>query len=232
MTVNSPFCLPCVQVPWNSLVVGADVLELAVDRDLHRFAGGVLAFRLHLHGPRRTGRSSRRSRDFTVAASAPGLIAPVIVLAVPVEIEQQAVRVVLRPPLAAPLPFQRMAELRCGTPAWQGQRETSTRSNEQLYRIASPYRVPLAGLLLAGLRTRTEDRLAEIVFQAIQVLVVLLADVLGQLAAFAPRDVPRHRERPRVRARIVDRRLVVQRLLVGTRPPLDTSILSVCGWPK
>src|SRR6185369_2685099 len=76
-------------------------------------------------------------------------------------------------------------------------------------------------LLLTGLRTRTKDRLTEIVFETIQVAVVLLADVLRQLAAVTPWDVPGHRERPRVRTRIGDRRLVVQRLLVRTRPPLD-----------
>src|SRR5688572_897108 len=75
--------------------------------------------------------------------------------------------------------------------------------------------------LLARLLARTEDWLAKIINQTIQILVVLLADVLRQLTAFPPRDVPCHRERPRVRARIGDRRLVVQRLFVRTRPPLD-----------
>jgi len=71
-----------------------------------------------------------------------------------------------------------------------------------------------------GLNARTEDRLTEIVFETIQVTVVLLADVLGQLAAVAPRNVPRHREGLGVRTGIVDGRLIVQRLFARTRPPL------------
>src|SRR5262245_6704230 len=39
---------------------------------------------------------------------------------------------------------------------------------------------------LTGLSTWTKDRLAEIIFQTIQVPVVLLADVLGQLAVATP----------------------------------------------
>src|SRR6188768_3044412 len=77
-----------------------------------------------------------------------------------------------------------------------------------------------ASRLLAGLWTRAEDRLAQIVREAIQVAVVLLADVLGQLARRVPGDVPRHRERRGVGARVVDARLVVQRLLGRPRPLL------------
>src|SRR5687767_14887430 len=87
--------------------------------------------------------------------------------------------------------------------------------------------VPLpgaAGRALARLRTRAENRLAEIVNQAIQVLVVLLADVLRELSPHTgglPADVvPHHRERPRVRARIGHGRLVAQLVLVRTRPAL------------
>src|SRR5262245_51298131 len=76
-------------------------------------------------------------------------------------------------------------------------------------------------LLLTGLLPRTEDGVSEIINKTIQILVVLLADVLGQLAALTPGNVPRDRERARVGARIGDRGLIVERLLVRTRPPLD-----------
>src|SRR6266849_7112931 len=56
-----------------------------------------------------------------------------------------------------------------------------------------------------------EDRLAEVVGEPLQVLVVLLADVLGELAGRVLVDVPPHRERLGVRTWIVERRLVGQR---------------------
>src|SRR5262245_20610635 len=77
-----------------------------------------------------------------------------------------------------------------------------------------------AGGQLAGLLSRTEDRLAEVVDQPVEELVVLLADVLLQLAVGLPRNIPGDRERPRIRTRIGHRGLVVQRVLVRPREPL------------
>src|SRR5579871_1303114 len=78
---------------------------------------------------------------------------------------------------------------------------------------------PPRGRALSGLLA--EDRLTEVVGQPLEVLVVFLADVLRQLTVGAPRDVPRDAKRLAVRARIVDQRLVMQRLLARPREAFD-----------
>src|SRR5262245_37330069 len=57
-----------------------------------------------------------------------------------------------------------------------------------------------------------EVRLAEVILDVDQVLIVFLADIFLQLHAGSPRYVPRHRPRPRIRPRVINRCLVVQAL--------------------
>ena len=64
------------------------------------------------------------------------------------------------------------------------------------------------------LRLFPENRISEVVHQARHVLVVLLTDVLGELAVRAPDVVPSDRPRAGVCPRIINRRFVVQRVLV------------------
>src|SRR5712691_1851311 len=71
------------------------------------------------------------------------------------------------------------------------------------------------------LRLFPENRISEVVHQARHVLVVLLTDVLGELAVRAPDVVPTDRPRSGVCPRIVNRRFVVQRVLVRSRVLLD-----------
>src|SRR5438034_8439047 len=66
-------------------------------------------------------------------------------------------------------------------------------------------------------RSSLEQRLPEIVGQLKQILIVFLADVLGELAAGSPADVPRRAPRHGVGAGIVDRDLVMKRFLVAPR---------------
>src|SRR5438093_11034312 len=64
------------------------------------------------------------------------------------------------------------------------------------------------------LRLLSENRISEVVHQARHVLVVLLTDVLGELAVRAPDVVPADRPRAGVCPRLIHRRFVVQGDLV------------------
>src|SRR6185436_11777461 len=90
-------------------LVGADVLELAVDHIPHDRAGGVLALALDVHAPRvgvELGLFDRHSFRSGIDRSGDRL-------AVPVQLEQDARAIVFgRSPIAAPRAFQRVAELR------------------------------------------------------------------------------------------------------------------------
>src|SRR5262249_32046569 len=66
-----------------------------------------------------------------------------------------------------------------------------------------------------------DDWLPEIIGQVTKILVVLLADVLLQLAGRIPRNIPGHSPRFRVGAGIVDGGFVVQGTFVGPRVLLD-----------
>src|SRR5580765_4225638 len=71
------------------------------------------------------------------------------------------------------------------------------------------------------LSVASKQRLSEIVGQAEQILIVLLADVLGELTARSPRDVPRGGPGLGVGTGIVDGHLVMERVLVAPREFLD-----------
>src|SRR5204862_363303 len=70
------------------------------------------------------------------------------------------------------------------------------------------------GEVVRVLRLFPENRISEVVHQARHVLVVLLTDVLGELAVRAPDVVPSDRPRAGVCPRIINRRFVVQRVLI------------------
>ena len=124
--------------------------------------------------------------------SAPGLILPVIVLAVPVDDRAAGASGCPSAPTARSTALS--ADGRTAPTPTTRQRRAGAQSTRRMKRnrerlTIPPYRVPRAGFC-PGCWTRAEDRLTEIVRQAIQILVVLLADVLGQLAALVARERP------------------------------------------
>ncbi len=74
-----------------------------------------------------------------------------------------------------------------------------------------------------------EESVAEVVLEIEQKLIVLLADVFGELGAFEPLDVPRDGPRLRIRARVVDRGFVVQRVAIRPRDSLDGGAARRCA---
>src|SRR6266581_98172 len=86
---------------------------------------------------------------------------------------------------------------------------------------APPKRAPTGpGLLLTLLVVLTviDDVFSKVIFQVIEVLIVFLADVFLD-SIVCPADIPCGSPWSTVGARIINRRLVVESALIGTRPP-------------
>ena len=106
-----------------------------------------------------------------------------------------------------------------------------TRAGQTTRREAAKRRGRKSGLSGVLRRLVLEERIAEVVLEIEQELVVLLADVFRELGSLEPRNVPGDRPRLRVRAGIRDRRLVVQRVAVRPADALDGVSSSVCIVP-
>src|SRR5215470_14870228 len=65
-----------------------------------------------------------------------------------------------------------------------------------------------------------EVRLTEVVLDVDQVLIVFLANILLQLHSGSPGYLPRHRPRPRICSRVVNRSFIVQSLFRWPRNSL------------
>lgn len=87
-----------------------------------------------------------------------------------------------------------------------------------MFSVSCDFLWPL--LLLRGVRI-LKNRLAEVIVQAAQVLVILLTNVLLQLLSGAPRYIPCESPGPRVRAGIINGSLKMQCAFVGPSDSLD-----------